>query len=60
MVSWVNPGSELKNKNVGDYVLSGVVEAIGEVRKRTGRFARSLLLLPRRDFGRDRARLAGG
>ena len=36
VVSWVNPGPELKDKNVGDYVLSGVVEAIGEVRKRTG------------------------
>jgi polyhydroxyalkanoate synthase len=36
VISWVNPGPEHKDKNVGDYVLSGVVEAIGEVRKRTG------------------------
>ena len=36
VISWVNPGAELKDKNVGDYVLSGVVEAIGEVRKRAG------------------------
>ncbi len=36
IISWVNPGSEHKDKNVGDYVLSGVVEAIGQVRKRTG------------------------
>ncbi|NUT00593.1 MAG: class I poly(R)-hydroxyalkanoic acid synthase [Sphingomonas sp.] len=35
VISWVNPGPQLKDKNVGDYVLSGVVEAIGEVRKRT-------------------------
>jgi polyhydroxyalkanoate synthase len=36
VISWVNPGPELKDKNVGDYVLSGVVEAISEVRKQTG------------------------
>jgi polyhydroxyalkanoate synthase subunit PhaC len=36
VISWVNPGPELKDKNVGDYVLSGVVEAIEQVRKRTG------------------------
>ena len=36
VISWVNPGPELKDKDVGDYVLSGVVEAIGAVRKRTG------------------------
>lgn len=36
VISWVNPGPEHKDKNVGDYVLSGIVEAIGEVRKRTG------------------------
>ena len=36
VISWVNPGHELKDKNVGDYVLSGVVEAIGQVRKRAG------------------------
>jgi polyhydroxyalkanoate synthase len=36
VISWVNPGSELKDRNVGDYVLSGIVEAIGQVRKRTG------------------------
>lgn len=36
VISWVNPGPEHKDKNVGDYVLSGIVEAIDEVRKRTG------------------------
>lgn len=36
VISWVNPGPEHKDKNVADYVLSGIVEAIGEVRKRTG------------------------
>jgi polyhydroxyalkanoate synthase len=36
VISWVNPGPEHKDKNVGDYVLEGIVEAIGEVRKRTG------------------------
>ena len=36
VVSWVNPGEELKSKGVGDYVLEGVVEAIGQVRQRTG------------------------
>lgn len=35
VISWVNPGPEHKDKNVGDYVLSGVVEAIQQVRKRT-------------------------
>ena len=29
VISWVNPGAELKDKDVGDYVLAGVVEAIG-------------------------------
>lgn len=36
VISWVNPGSEHKDKDVGDYVLSGIVEAIVEVRQRTG------------------------
>ena len=36
VISWVNPGPELKDKDVGDYVLSGVVEAIGQVRQRAG------------------------
>ena len=36
VISWVNPGPEHKDKDVGDYVLSGIVEASGEVRKRTG------------------------
>jgi len=36
VVSWVNPGEELKDKGVGDYVLDGVIEAIGQVRERTG------------------------
>ncbi len=35
VISWVNPGPEHKDKNVGDYVLGGVIEAIEEVRKRT-------------------------
>ena len=36
VISWVNPGPELKDKDVGDYVLAGIVEAIGAVRKRAG------------------------
>ena len=36
VISWVNPGPELKDMGVEDYVLTGIVEAIGEVRKRTG------------------------
>ncbi|MFL6749066.1 MAG: PHA/PHB synthase family protein [Sphingomicrobium sp.] len=36
VVSWVNPTEEHRDKGVGDYVLEGVVEAIGEVRTRTG------------------------
>jgi polyhydroxyalkanoate synthase len=36
VISWVNPGPELKNKNVGDYVLEGVVEAIMRARDITG------------------------
>jgi polyhydroxyalkanoate synthase len=36
VVSWVNPTEEHKDKGVGDYVLQGVVEAIDQVRKRTG------------------------
>jgi polyhydroxyalkanoate synthase len=36
VISWVNPGNELKNKDVGDYVVEGVVEAATQVRKRTG------------------------
>ncbi len=36
VISWVNPGPELKDKSVEDYVLSGVVEAIDQVRKRSG------------------------
>src|SRR6476661_1133427 len=36
VISWVNPGPEHKDKDVGDYVLSGIVEAIGQVRKATG------------------------
>jgi len=36
VISWVNPGDELKGKDVGDYVLDGVVEAAGQVRKLTG------------------------
>jgi len=36
VISWVNPGPELKNKNVGDYVLDGVVTAVEQVGKATG------------------------
>jgi len=36
VISWVNPGPELKNKNVGDYVLSGIVTAVEQVRKAIG------------------------
>ena len=36
VISWVNPGSELKDKGVEDYVLDGIVKAIEEVRKRAG------------------------
>lgn len=35
VISWVNPGPEHKDKSVEDYVLSGVVEAIEQVRERT-------------------------
>src|SRR3954447_5317693 len=36
VISWVNPGDEHKAKDVGDYVVDGVVEAATQVRKRTG------------------------
>ena len=36
VISWVNPGPEHKDKGVEDYVLSGIVEAVGQVRKRAG------------------------
>jgi polyhydroxyalkanoate synthase subunit PhaC len=36
VISWVNPGEKHKDKGVGDYVLEGIVEAIGQVRGRTG------------------------
>ena len=36
VISWVNPGAEHKDKSVEDYVLSGVIEAVTQVRKRTG------------------------
>lgn len=36
VISWVNPGPEHKDMGVGDYVLDGIVEAIAQVRKRTG------------------------
>ena len=35
VVSWVNPGAELRDKGVEAYVLEGVVEAIEVVAKRT-------------------------
>jgi polyhydroxyalkanoate synthase len=36
VISWVNPSEAHKDKGVGDYVLDGVVEAISQVRGRTG------------------------
>jgi polyhydroxyalkanoate synthase len=36
VISWVNPGNAHKDKDVGSYVLEGIVEAIGQVRERTG------------------------
>src|SRR6476661_6569958 len=36
VISWVNPGDTLKDKDVGDYVVDGVVEAASQVKKRTG------------------------
>jgi len=36
VISWVNPGDEHKDKDVGDYVVDGVVRAATEVRERTG------------------------
>ena len=36
VISWVNPTKEHRDKGVEQYVLEGIVEAIGEVRKRTG------------------------
>jgi len=35
VISWVNPTEAHKDKSVGDYVLDGIVEAIGQVRERT-------------------------
>ncbi|WP_394652079.1 PHA/PHB synthase family protein [uncultured Sphingomonas sp.] len=37
VVSWVNPTEAHRDKSVEDYVLSGIVEAAGVVRERTGR-----------------------
>jgi polyhydroxyalkanoate synthase len=36
VISWVNPGPEHKDMAVEDYVLTGIVEAIEQVRKRSG------------------------
>jgi polyhydroxyalkanoate synthase len=36
VISWVNPTEAHKDKGVGDYVLDGIVEAIGQARERTG------------------------
>ena len=36
VISWVNPGNDHKDKDVGSYVVEGIVEAIGAVRERTG------------------------
>ena len=35
VVSWVNPGAELKDMGVEDYVIDGIVTAVDEVTKRT-------------------------
>jgi polyhydroxyalkanoate synthase len=35
VISWVNPTEAHKEKGVGDYVLDGIVEAVGQVRSRT-------------------------
>ncbi|MDP9421593.1 MAG: class I poly(R)-hydroxyalkanoic acid synthase [Pseudomonadota bacterium] len=35
VISWVNPGAEHKEKGVGDYVLDGIIEAVGQVRNHT-------------------------
>ena len=60
VISWVNPGPEHKDKDVGDYVSHGIVEAIGAGPQAHRQRARPLLLLPWRNVGRDRARLARG
>lgn len=36
VISWVNPSENQRDKGVSDYVLDGIIEAIGEVRRRTG------------------------
>lgn len=36
VISWVNPTAAQKDKDVDDYVLTGIVEAIEVVRRRTG------------------------
>ena len=36
VISWVNPTEKHRDKGVGDYVLEGIIEAIGRVRERTG------------------------
>ena len=36
VISWINPTEQHRDKSVGDYVLKGIIEAIGQVRQRTG------------------------
>src|SRR6478672_5247508 len=36
VISWVNPGDAHRDKDVGDYVMDGVIQATSEVRERTG------------------------
>ena len=36
VISWVNPTDKQRDKNVGDYVLDGVIAAIEQVGERTG------------------------
>ena len=36
VISWVNPGDEHRDTDVGDYVVDGIVAAVEQVRRRTG------------------------
>ncbi len=60
VISWVNPTEAHKDKGVGEYVLEGIVAAIGAGAAAHQHLARPVRLLPGRNPGRDRARLAGG
>ena len=60
VISWVNPAEAHRDKDVGAYVLEGVVEAIEQAAASAPAVARPVRLLPRRNAGRDRDGLAGG